>query len=1003
MKEEVEALIQKFQNDFNHYKNASYSEAQVRLDFIDPLFSLLGWDINNSNGKSASEREVIVEETLRDESSTHGKRPDYTFRSFSERKFFVEAKKPSIDIFNGADEAKQIRRYGFTAKLPVSVLTNFEYLVIYDCSSPVEESDSSNHSVITRYHYTEYADKFEEIVLRLGKDSVYDGDFDNEWEDIQEKIQKLNVNTLFLEQINRWRLNLAQNFIAIKGEVSENELNDLVQSYLNSIIFLRVCEDRGLEKPYSLLNIANELSHKNLISKLRSSDKRYNSGVFSLSYIEDLIKDDSFYFWTIIKELYYPESPFSFSVLPSDILGQIYEIFLGTKLEGKDGKIEIVEKYIDRDIVTTPSFIIREILKETVYKHCKNLSIDEILESKFADISCGSGAFLLEVFQMLQDKIVEKFLLLDDKTQLQEIYRDTYKLKFEFKKRILVSCIFGVDKDYNAIKAAEFGLLLKLLENESEHTITNPILPELSENILFGNSLIETKDIENLNDTEVLNEINAYDFGDLKFNVIVGNPPYLTTEHMKRSILEAERKIYKTKYKTSHKQFDKYYLFIERAIELLKDYGRLGYIVPSKFTRVDSGKKLRDLLVKDRFLKSIVYFGQNQIFDSKTTYTALIFGRKSSKIHDNCFFFSEVIDFKRWKLQKNRCLEISADFIERLEEKNWILSAEQNIIINRLYVNSLQLESILGKGMITNGIQTSAKPYIQTPLRDDGEFIFFKYDDKDYKIEKEVTRPYYSTSKHSLFHTHKNVTPNSFVIYPYQKIEDKILLISMQEIRVRYPNLYIYLQDIKPVLNNPKRSIKPEPNTQNEWHRYGRQHSLGIGDIEQKIIVGILSNGQKYPIDNNRTFISSGGTAGYCSIQVPDNVNYSIFYIQALLNSKYLEYFAFANGEIFQGGYISRGTKVIRNMRIIKIDFDNQFSKKLHDDIASLQEEINKTYGLILEAVNKPRDKIRLNRKFQRDTLSLKELLKVLYNFGDNDSDIPEVKEIYSHVDKILE
>lgn len=1001
MKEEVEALIQKFQNDLNHYKNASYSEAQVRLDFIDPLFSLLGWDINNSNGKSASEREVIVEETLRDESSTHGKRPDYTFRSFSERKFFVEAKKPSIDISSGADEAKQIRRYGFTAKLPVSVLTNFEYLVIYDCSAPVEENDGSNHSVIIRYHYTEYADKFEEIALRLGKDSVYDGNFDNEWKDIEEKIQKLNVNTLFLEQINRWRLNLAQNFIAIKSGISENELNDLVQSYLNSIIFLRVCEDRGLEKPYSLLNIANELSHKNLISKLRSSDERYNSGVFSLSYIEDLIKDDSFYFWTIIKELYYPESPFSFSVLPSDILGQIYEIFLGTKLESKDGKIEIVEKYIDRDVVTTPSFIIRAILKETVYEHCKNLSIDKILESKFADISCGSGAFLLEIFQMLQDKIVEKFLLLDDKTQLQEIYRDTYKLKFEFKKKILVSCIFGVDKDYNAIKAAEFGLLLKLLENENEHTITNPILPELSENILFGNSLIETKDIEHLDDTEILNEINAYDFGDLKFDVIVGNPPYLTTEHMKSSILEAEREIYKTKYVTSHKQFDKYYLFIERAIELLKDYGKLGYIVPSKFTRVDSGKKLRELLVKDKFLKSMVYFGQNQIFDSKTTYTALIFGRKNS--NNNCFFFSEVIDFKRWKLQKNKCLEISADFIERLEEKNWILSAKQNVIINRLYMNSLQLESVVGKGMITNGIQTSAKPYIQTPLRDDGEFIFFKYNDKDYKVEKEVTRPYYVTSKHSLFHTYKNVTPNSFVIYPYKKIDDKILLISMQEIRVRYPNLYIYLQDIKPVLNNPKRSIKPKPSTQNEWHRYGRQHSLGIGEIEQKIIVGILSNGQKYPIDNNRTFISSGGTAGYCSIQVPDNVNYSIFYIQALLNSKYLEYFAFANGEIFQGGYISRGTKVIRNMRIIKIDFDNQFSKKLHDDIASLQEEINKTYGLILEAVNKPRDKIRLNRKFQRDTLSLKELLKILYNFGDNDSDIPEVKEIYSHVDEILE
>nr|QJS05559.1 type IIS restriction enzyme Eco57I, adenine methyltransferase [Psychrobacter sp.] len=1002
MNREVDALIQKFQNDLNYYKNTSYSEAQVRLDFIDPLFNLLGWDINNSSGKSASEREVIVEETLRDESSAHGKRPDYTFRSFSERKFFVEAKKPSVDIVNGVDEAKQIRRYGFTAKLPVSVLTNFEYLVIYDCSMPVEEGDGSNHSAIIRYHYTEYADKFEEISLMLGKYSVYNGDFDNEWEKIEEKIQKLNVNTLFLEQINRWRINLAQSFISIKGEIPEDEINDLVQSYLNSIIFLRVCEDRGLERPYSLLNIANELSHKNLISKLKFSDKKYNSGVFSLLYIEELIDDDNFYFWTIIKDLYYPESPFSFSVLPSNILGEIYEIFLGSKLKIKDGIIEIVEKNINRDVVTTPTFIIKEILKETVSKHCKNLDVDKILESKFADISCGSGAFLLEIFQLLQDKIVEIYLALDDKTQIQEISKDTYKLNFETKKKILVSCIFGVDKDYNATKAAEFGLLLKLLENENEHTTDNPILPDLSENIIFGNSLIETKDIEHLDSSEVLDEINAYDFGDLKFDVIVGNPPYLTTEHMKHSILETEIEIYKTKYKTSYKQFDKYYLFIEKAIELLKDYGRLGYIVPSKFTRVDSGKNLRELLVKDRFLKSMIYFGQNQIFNDKTTYTALIFGRKNSKNYDNCFFFSEVIDFKRWKLQKNKSVEISADFIERLEEKNWILSAEQNNIIHRLYMRSLPLEVILGKGMITNGIQTSAKPYIQIPLKDDGEFVFFKYKGKNYKVEKEVTRPYYSTSKHSLFHTHKDVAPNSFVIYPYQKVEDKTLLIGLQEIQEKYPNLYIYLQDIKYILNHPKRSIQPTPKTQNEWHRYGRHHSLEIGNIKQKIIVGILSNGQKYPIDNNRTFISSGGTAGYCSIQVPDNIQYSIFYIQALLNSKYLEYFAFANGEIFQGGYISRGTKVLKNMRIVKIDFDNQISKKLHDDIASIQEEINKTYGLILEASKKPRDEIRLNRKLQKDTLHLKELLKILFNFGNNDNDIPEVKEIYSHVDNIL-
>ncbi len=1000
MNQKVKNLIEKFQSEINHYKNTSYSEAQVRLDFIDPLFTLLGWDINNSSGKSANEREVIVEETLKNEKSTHGKRPDYTFRSFSERKFFVEAKKPSIDVVNGADEAKQIRRYGFTAKLPISVLTNFEYLIIYDCSTPVAEADSSSHSVIARYHYTEYADKFEEISLKLSKESVYNGDFDNEWKDIEEKIEKLNVNILFLDQINRWRLNLAESFINIKGETSEDELNDLVQSYLNSIIFLRVCEDRGIEKPYSLLNIAKESSHSKLIKKLRESDKKYNSGIFSLSYIEELINNDNFYFWTIIKELYYPESPFSFSVLPSDILGQIYEIFLGSRVRDNSGKIEIVKKDIDRDVVTTPTFIIREILEETVSLHCENLDINEILDSKFADISCGSGAFLLEVFQLLQDKIVERLLTLNDKSQLQEVSRGTYKLNFDLKKRILVSCIFGVDKDYNATKAAEFGLLLKLLENENEYTTNDIVLPKLGNNILFGNSLIEIDDVKDLENTDILNDINPFDFNSLKFDVIVGNPPYLTTEHMKNSTPKTEIDIYKSKYQTAYKQFDKYYLFVERAIELLKDGGRLGYIIPSKFIRVGSGKELRNLLVKNDFLQSIVYFGQNQIFEDKTTYTALLFGRKNQGL--DWYRFIEVLNFKDWLLKKDNNSNITIDFTNRLEERSWILGHKQLNIVNHLQRIGIPLELLVGKGLIGNGVQTSSsKEYIHKPVDEDDKFIFFNYNNKDYKVEKELTRPYFTTDSDSTFYTYKDLVPNSFIIYPYKKANEQVSLVDLQELRSDYPHLYKYLHDIKHILCREKRDIKPEPKTDNEWYRYGRHQSLENCDVSKKLVVGILSNGYKYAIDNNRTFIGSGGTAGYCFINVPESTPYSIYYIQALLNSKYLEYFAFSHGEIFRGGYIARGTKVLKDMPIVKINFEEEESKKLHDDIANLQEKMNKTYSLILKANNQPRDRIRSQRIFDNDEIYLRGLLKTLFRFGDNDSDVPEIQDIYSNLNKL--
>ncbi len=194
---------------------------------------------------------------------------------------------------------------------------------------------------------------------------------------------------------------------------------------------------------------------------------------------------------------------------------------------------------------------------------------------------------------------------------MQQLTEHSFKLKFPVKKEILNNCIYGIDKDFNAVKACSFGLLLKLLEGESKETITSdiPILPKTDENILFGNSLIELTD--NVKSTDVL-AINPFNI-DLKFDVIVGNPPYMATEHMKQ-LTPLELPLYKKKYKSAFKQFDKYFLFVERSLQLLKDNGYLGYILPSKFVKVGAGKNLRQLLVDSKSLCKLISFGANQVF-----------------------------------------------------------------------------------------------------------------------------------------------------------------------------------------------------------------------------------------------------------------------------------------------------------------------------------------------------------------------------------------------------
>lgn len=990
----IQQLIQKYKAERDYYLSNKYNETLLRSDFLDPLFELLGWDIKNNFGKPTNEREVILEEPLKANANEHSKKPDYTFRLFSERKFFLEAKKPCVSIETNNDSAKQIRRYGFTAKLKISVLSNFEYLIIYDTSAKVEKDDNFQKALVKKYHYTEYEDKFDEIKQLLGHESVYSGSFETEWKEIESKINQFSVDNLFLNQINEWRKALGSEIYKYDSKIDEQQLNDIVQSYLNRVLFLRVCEDRNLEDYQTLLKFATENDFVALIKKFKEADKRYNSGIFDQLLKDKIVENISSVFWTIIKQLYYPDSPYSFSVFSSDILGSIYEIFLSEKLTIQDDSVILIRKpeNIDRDIITTPTFIISDILRNTVLKKCEGKTDKEILKLKFADISCGSGAFLLELFQLLNDILIDYYLK-NEKSKLIQTNINTYKLPFEIKRQILLNCIYGVDKDYNAVEAAKFGLLLKLLEDEDTNSTnkTKPVLPDISENIFFGNSLLNPKQVTNKKDQVI---INPFDFSKLRFDVIVGNPPYMKSEDMK-NITPLELPLYKTNYDSAYKQFDKYFLFLEQGINLLADDGILGYIVPSKFTKVGAGKKLRELLADNEYLHSVVSFGANQVFADKTTYTCLLILNKKPQ---KTFQYAEVRSLKSWKVREPEAAKYGSKKTGELDSEVWVLvPPELNNAYNKIVSQSVKLNDLVGSDNIFNGIQTSANDvYIFTPTKDDKKHFYFTKKGVDYKIEKEITKPYFQTSSgEDNLYTYRTFKPNARVIYPYEPSKTGVDVIPLTTIQKKFPLAYDYLQTHKTNLNNSKRDIKPEPKSKNEWHRYGRHQSLDSCGLPSKIIVGVLSVGDKYAIDVHGTLISSGGTAGYCVVAIPTTSDYSIYYIQAILNSKYLEWFSALYGEVFRGGYIARGTKVLKNLPIKKIDFSNAKQKALHDKIVETQKELISIYDQIDANAGNKRALTPLQGQFVREKANLEKLLAKLYHLGSEDSLIPLIKELY--------
>ncbi len=999
IKNTIHALVEKYESNRNFYRTLNFNETQVRNEFLDLLFEVLGWDIRNMSGKKTNEREVLLEESLKADAATHSKKPDYTFRLFGERKFFLEAKKPCVDISTDDNPAKQVRRYGYTANLKISVLSNFEDLYIYDTSYKVEDGDTLVKARIKAYHYTDYENVAEELLELVGKESVYTGHFEEVWDDIELNVVHQSVDSLFLEQINQWRLMLGQQILSCDPDLEIDYLGDIVQSYINKILFLRVCEDRNIETYQRLLTIADHNSHKELVAKFKEADNKYNSGLFEELISEDVIGNISSSFWMIIRQLYFPESPYSFTVLSSDILGRIYEIFLAEKLAVVDGELKIVKKpeNAERDIVTTPNFVVREILHQTAAEIIQGKTANEINNLKCADIACGSGAFLLELYQLLYDSLVDYYFE-NDRSKLVQTSIDTYKLPYEMKRNLLVNCIYGVDKDFNAVEACKFGLLLKLLEDEDVNSLSSfhPILPDLSNNIFYGNSLLSTADVP----ADDAFEINPFDFGDRTFDLIVGNPPYMKTEDIK-AFTPKEKSLYEkgNRYTSAYKQYDKYFLFIERALNLLKPDGYLGYVVPNKFMKVGAAKELRNFIANNAYLKTMISFGAHQVFADKSTYTCIIVLEKNK--HEN-FKYSEVSDFIGWRVRNVNAYKFCDRPSVTINADTWILCTDEHLpLLNAVTAHTKPLGDIVGDDYIFNGIQTSAnKINVFVPKSETRTTYTFKaFDGNEYEVEKAVTKPYFKTAQGAdAMSTYRTFKPNARVFFPYKKDNDGHLqLIPLTTIQRRYPLFYTFLMAAKPELDKASRDIQPKPTTADEWYRYGRHQSLEACEVEEKMIVGVLAQTDKYAIDNNGTLVSSGGTAGYCLVSIPSDSQYSIYYIQAILGSIQGEWLASLYGEIFRGGYIARGTKVLKQIPIREIDFTDQNERNVHDDIADRQKRLIELGDKISKAAKNRRSLIPLQRQFDLLKHEQQNVINMLYGMtNDEVSLIPKIKELYA-------
>jgi len=672
---EINRLIERFQENRDVYCSSQYNEAQARIEFIDPLFKALGWDMTNEKGYAEAYKEVIHEDAIKVGGAT--KAPDYAFRIGGTRKFFVEAKRPGVNIKEDGDAAYQLRRYAWSAKLSLSIVTDFEELAVYDSRIKPAKTDKASLGRVLYLTLDQYDKQWDKIAQIFSQDAILTGSFDKYVQSAKKKRGTAEVDTAFLKEIEAWRELLARNIALRNGELSTRELNYAVQRTIDRIIFLRICEDRGIEQYGQLMALENGTNtYKRLCQIFRRADERYNSGLFHFTREKDrldppdnltlnLTIDDNL-IKGIIKGLYYPESPFEFSVLPADILGHIYEQFLGKVIRltaGHHAKVEDKPEVKKAGgVYYTPTYIVDYIVNNTVGKLLEQNTPTKVSSLRILDPACGSGSFLLGAYQTLLDWHQEWYAKHGPEQHARgrspKVYLGSggeWRLTTPEKKRILLNNIYGVDIDTQAVEVTKLSLLLKVLEGENAETLGKNLrlfheraLPDLGDNIKCGNSLIgpdfyEGKQISLL-DEEERYRINAFDwnaeFPEIMkaggFDAVIGNPPYASYySRQSQGIDDTLMNYYMGQFDTlqglgRRPRLNSIMLFVEQAIQHLGQQGLLGYVIDREFLDVSAYEKSRRYVLTNTRVRSIVSKARFPYIDLDTAILILEKGR----LHD---------------------------------------------------------------------------------------------------------------------------------------------------------------------------------------------------------------------------------------------------------------------------------------------------------------------------------------------------------------------------------
>ncbi|MCR4837249.1 MAG: N-6 DNA methylase [Bacteroidaceae bacterium] len=900
--DELSSLVKRYQEAKDKGQLQDASEATMRA-WIDELLSLFGWDVQNT-------QQVLTEHTLNrterarlNEIGSTNTRPDYTLVNGRVKLAFVDAKSLDVNIENDKSVAFQIRSYGWSIGASFSVVTNFEQLAIYDCSVMPDVDDDASFARPYLLKYDQYVEKAETLEAFLDRGNVISG------HTIFVHGKGNALDEKFSAMLGEVRKALAKAILLHNSIRSTVTLSYYVQTIINRVLFIRVCESRDLEQEGLLKQFASQgFWDAFKASSYAEFYDRYDGPMFRrIQPLQSLLIDNDV-FECFLKNLYYP-SPYRFDVIPLKTLSDIYDLFLGYELIVDDGNVTDAlrsEFQKSNGAVTTPEHIVNRVIDCTISDTTlRNLSISELLDLKIADIACGSGVFLIGAFEQLVKEVERRINLGEEITPEYVVHIDNRcVLTLEGRRMIMNRCIYGVDINPEAVEVAKMSLSLKLIDNYlpsdfgAVGILGSQILKGVGENIRCGNSLVG-EDIQIFAPSILENAIqlqatNAFDwqtafpevFEKGGFDYVVGNPPYVEVKNYNVSLPYMAAYI-KRMYRSSRSgKIDLAVPFIEKGVSLLNVHGRLGYIVQKRFFKAEYGKGIRKLLTSRRLLNGIYDYEETNLFANRITYVAILVCDRQP---------SNFVWYANSARNGHRLLPTNA-----FSELPWSFE------ISALSELRLRLSETLGTlGEVCHvkvGVQTLWNDAYQIKVNRIANGIIYGRSviDDDVVVEQAACRPLLCNEHFSPL-TKRDYT--TYAIFPYAVTDEgDVTELTIADYTARYPLAGAYLERHKqqicetvetlPVLNG-------NYNMTEHWHLFTRANNHGA--VYQKLCVPMTAQYPQASVVLDEHIYCDNANMFFIQLHNIDETH--LYALAAIINSTIFNTFARSIANPQQGGY----------------------------------------------------------------------------------------------------